>query len=284
MDDNFIGNKKKLKAEILPEIIKWNKKKRDPFKFYTEVSINLADDDELIELMIKAGFGGVFIGIETPHEASLSECGKLQNTNRDLLASVKIIQNKGLEVLGGFIVGFDSDPVSIFKSQISFIQKSGIVTAMVGLLNAPPGTRLYQRLKKENRLVDDYTGDNMDISLNFIPKMNRETLINGYRYVITTIYAPRQYYNRIKTLLAEYKPSTKVGISQFKIQDIKGLLNCIWFVGIREKGRRYFWRLFSLSLFGYPRSFPLFIALAAKGYHYRRVVNKYIGIPLQDTT
>ena len=141
--------------------------------------------------MVDAGFSAVFIGIETPNEESLVECNKFTNINRDLVASVKKIQNRGLEVQGGFIVGFDSDPLSIFKNQISFIQKSGIVTAMVGLLNAPPGTRLYQRLKKENRLLEGISGDNTDCSINFIPKMNYETLINGYQHILNTIYSPR---------------------------------------------------------------------------------------------
>ncbi|GAI58909.1 unnamed protein product, partial [marine sediment metagenome] len=165
VDDNFIGNKKKLKAEILPAIVEWAKERKYPFAFNTEASINLADDEELMQLMVKAGFGTVFVGIETPNEESLAECNKFTNINRDLVASVKKIQNHGLEVQGGFIVGFDSDPLSIFRSQINFIQKSGIVTAMVGLLNAPQGTQLYQRLKKENRLLKGFSGDNTDCSL-----------------------------------------------------------------------------------------------------------------------
>ena len=199
VDDNFIGNKRKLKTETLPAIIEWMEAKKHPFALGTEASINLADDEELMQLMVKAGFSQVFVGIETPNEDSLVECNKLPNKNRDLAALVRKIQNHGLEVQGGFIVGFDSDPLSIFRSQINFIQKSGIVTAMVGLLNAPPGTRLYQRLKKENRLLQSFSGDQMDCSLNFIPKMNYETLIDGYKNILNTIYSPKQYYERIKT-------------------------------------------------------------------------------------
>jgi len=199
VDDNFIGNKNKLKEETLPAIIEWQKSKKYPFGLFTEVSINLVDDEDLMQLMTQAGFNKVFIGIETPNEASLTECNKNQNANRDLVASVKKIHNFGLEVMAGFIVGFDSDPASIFRTQINFIQKSGIVTAMVGLLNAPRGTRLYQRLKGENRLIkENITGDNMDFSLNFIPKMNRDFLITGYRYVLNTIYAPKQYSHGLK--------------------------------------------------------------------------------------
>ncbi|GAH17422.1 unnamed protein product, partial [marine sediment metagenome] len=151
--------------------------------------------------MVQVGFNAVFVGIETPNEESLAECGKIQNQNRDLIACVKKIQRFGLQVQGGFIVGFDSDPPSIFERLIEFIQKSGIVTAMVGLLNAPRGTRLYQRLVKEDRLLKDVSGDNTDLSINFIPKMNYEALISGYKRVLRTIYSPKHYYERIQTLL-----------------------------------------------------------------------------------
>jgi len=282
VDDNFIGNKKKLKLEILPAIIEWRKGKRHPFVLSTEASINLADDEELMQLMVDAGFSTVFIGIETPNEESLLECAKLQNRNRDLVASVKKIQNCGLEVQGGFIVGFDSDPLSIFKNQINFIQKSGIVTAMVGLLNAPPGTRLYQRLKKENRLVKAFTGNNTDCSLNFIPKMNYETLINGYKYILNTIYSPKSYYERVKTFLKEYKPRGDIA-SRLQFHHIRAFFKSVWFLGISEKGRRYYWKLFLSTLLKQPRKFPIFMSLSVYGYHFRKVVEKYINLPAQNS-
>jgi radical SAM superfamily enzyme YgiQ (UPF0313 family) len=274
VDDNFIGNRKKLKFEILPAIIEGKKGKKYPFTLFTEASINLADDEELIRLMVDAGFGTVFIGIETPNEGSLVECGKSTNQNRDLVASVKKIQNNGLEVQGGFIVGFDSDPLSIFRDQIDFIQKSGIVTAMVGLLNAPTGTRLYQRLKQEGRLLKAFTGNNTDYSLNFVPKMNDETLINGYRHILDTIYAPKHYYERIKTFLEEYKPRTKIA-GTLQVHHVKAFLRSIWFLGVREKGRRYYWKLYVSILLKSPRKFPLSIVLAIYGYHFRRVADSY---------
>ena len=178
VDDNFIGNKVKLKKEILPAIIEWNEQRKNPFYFNTEVSINLADDEKLMQLMVKAGFEAVFIGIETPNEESLIECNKSQNRNRDLIESVKIIQNAGLEVQGGFIVGFDNDPPSIFEELTEFIQESGIVTAMVGLLNAPEGTKLQKRLEAEGRMLKSFSGNNTDFSTNFIPKMSIEKLTN----------------------------------------------------------------------------------------------------------
>jgi len=283
VDDNFIGNKRKLKTETLPAIIKWMGERKYPFAFSTEASINLADDEELIRLMVKAGFNTVFIGIETPNEESLAECNKLPNKNRDLMASVKNIQNHGLEVQGGFIVGFDSDPVSIFRNQINFIQKSGIVTAMVGLLNAPRGTRLYHRLKRENRLLKAFSGDNTDCSLNFIPKMDYETLINGYRHILNTIYSPKQYYERVRIFLKEYKPQKRKGAFRLQFYHVRGFIKSMWFLGVKEKGRRYYWKLFVSTLLKHPRSFPLSLSLSVFGFHFRKVIEEYISTPLRDT-
>ncbi|UCD09552.1 MAG: B12-binding domain-containing radical SAM protein [Dehalococcoidales bacterium] len=284
VDDNFIGNKKKLKAETLPAIIEWQKQRKHPFSFFTEVSINLADDEQLMRLMAKAGFDRIFIGIETPNEDSLAECNKLPNKGRDLSTAVKILQNNGFEVQGGFIVGFDSDPVSIFRSQINFIQKSGIVTAMVGLLNAPRGTRLYHRLKDENRLLKDITGDNTDYSINFVPKMNYETLINGYRNIVHTIYSPKHYYERVKTFLREYNPPKVNKAPQLRFHHIEGLFKSIWFLGIKEKGRRYYWRLILSTLFQKPRAFPLSVSLSVFGFHFRKVAERLNTKQFEDIT
>ena len=282
VDDNFIGNKRKLKEEILPAMIKWQQDKKFPFGFLTEASINLADDEELMQLMVKAGFDTVFIGIESPNEESLVECNKNQNINRDLIASVKKIQNYGMQVHGGFILGFDSDPDSIFKSQSNFIQKSGIVTAMVGLLNAPPGTRLYQRLKKENRLLEGISGDNTDGSLNFVPKMGREKLINGYRHVLTSIYSSKQYYKRVKIFLKEYKPRKRKGLPQLRFWHIRALITSMWVMGVLERDRWYYWRFFISTLLKNPRSFPISMAFAVYGFHFRKIVRKYTKTPIQD--
>ena len=279
VDDNFIGNKKKLKAEILPAIIQWQKERKYPFSLFTQVSIDLVDDEELMQLMTEAGLDRVFVGIETPNEESLAECNKFTNRNRDLVAAVKKIQSCGMEVQGGFIVGFDSDPVSIFRSQINFIQNSGIVTAMVGLLNAPRGTRLYQRLKQENRLVKGFTGDNTDCSINFIPKMNYETLINGYKHILNTIYAPKQYYERVRTLLKEYRPQRRNRLPQLKFYHIRALIKSMWILGVKEKGRKYYWGLFVSTLLKRPRLFPLSIALSVYGFHFRKVIQKISSTP-----
>ena len=280
VDDNFIGNKKKLKKEILPAISGWMQKRKYPFALLTETSINLADDEELMRLMEDAGFDTVFIGVESPNEESLAECDKHQNERRDLIAAVKKIQNYGIQVQGGFIVGFDSDPLSIFKSQISFIQKSGIVTAMVGLLNAPRGTRLYKRLKKEHRLLEKFSGDNTDCSINFIPKMKYETLVNGYKHILKTIYSPRQYYERVRTCLKEYRPKKKKGLSRLRFYHLIAFVKSIWFLGIWGKGKIYFWKLMISTLFRQPRSLPLAITLSVYGFHFRKVAEKCIRLPV----
>lgn len=270
VDDNLIGNKAKLKKDYLPAIIKWQKEKKYPFSFTTQVSINLADDRELIGLMANAYFTSVFIGIETPDAESLKECGKDQNKNRNLLDSIKTIQNMGLTVSGGFIVGFDSDKTSIFNRQIEFIQKSGVVTAMVGLLTVIPRTRLYQRLKDAKRLLGKSSGNNTKASLNFIPRMDRDVLINGYKKVLATIYSPKQYYDRIKTLLKEYRP-IHIKTPKLKLYHIKALMASIWFLGIKQKGRRYYWKLIIWSLLKRPKLFPHAIGFSLMGIHLREL-------------
>ena len=282
VDDNFIGNKGKLKREILPAVAEWMKQKKYPFTLFTQTSINLSDDDKLMELMVKAGFNLVFVGIETPHEESLTECAKFHNKNRDMIACVKKMQKFGLRVRGGFIVGFDNDTPSIFERQIEFIQNSGIITAMVGILNVPRGTRLYQRIVKENRLVRDSSGDNTDCSINFIPKMGYDTLVNGYKRIISGIYASQPYYERVKEFLQHYNPLEKtafhlhLGHIRFHSGCVGALFKSIVLLGIKDKERIYFWKLFFWSLCRRPRLFALAITYAIYGYHFRKVFENYL--------
>jgi len=274
VDDNFIGNKKHIKTEVLPALIEW-RKSRKGMPFSTEASINLADDPELMSLMVQAGFDTIFVGIESPNEDSLAECSKNQNKGRDLLESVRRLQRSGLQVQGGFIIGFDSDSPSIFQQQIDFIQNSGIVTAMVGLLQAPIGTRLYERLLKEGRLVGGFSGDNVDGTTNIVPRMGLEPLQKGYREVLSHIYAPRFYYARMQTFLREYKPS-KIQ-SPLELQYILALLRSIYQLGIRGVERGHYWRLFFWTLFRRPRLFPLAVTLAIYGFHFRQVIELHVG-------
>jgi len=281
VDDNFIGDKGKLKKVVLPAIMDWMDRKGHPFYFYTEASIDLADDPRLMELMVGAGFEEVFIGIETPYEESHAESGKVQNRNRDLLASVKRIQRAGLQVHGGFIVGFDSDPPAIFDRQIRFIQESGIVTAMVGMLTALRGTRLHQRLHREGRLLGDATGNNTEIAINFIPRMEVKALIDGYRTVLDSIYLPRNYYQRVIRLLREYRPQH---LGKFHLQPgyVGALFKSVLFLGVIGRERFHFWKLFFWSLARRPRLFPLAITYAVYGYHFRKVAEKIRGNGMFD--
>jgi len=282
VDDNFIGNKKKLKQEILPALSEWRKDKKS-VSFMTEVSINLADDDELMDMMVAAGFNSVFVGIETPNDDSLAECGKGQNRGRNLIENVRRIQARGMQVAAGFIIGFDNDPLSIFEQQIDFIQKSGIVTAMVGLLQAPRGTELYSRLEKEGRLLGDSSGDNTDYSMNFIPKMNLDALQTGYQRVLNEIYSPHGYYARVRTFLRDFNPSPDIK-SPLTSMEVAALFRSIYLLGITGVGRMEYWRLFFWALFRRPKLFPMAITMSVYGHHFRQVYELYVCRPQLKVT
>ncbi len=268
VDDNFIGNKRILKREVLPALIEWRKGKNGCL-FITEASVNLSDDDVLIELMVQAGFTQVFVGIETPDDQALVECSKSQNRNRDLVGSVKKLQQMGLQVMGGFIVGFDSDDETIFQRMIDFIQESGIVTAMVGLLQAPIGTQLYQRMLREGRIRKIYSGDNVDGETNIVPKMDMDLLKKGYRKILDSIYSARGFYERVRTFLKDYTPARHPVTLQW--QEIAAFFTSIVEIGIKSKERAHYWRLFFWTLFNYPKKFPLAITFTIYGYHFRKV-------------
>lgn len=270
VDDNFIGQKQKLKRELLPEMIRWMKDHDYPFTFITEATINLSDDPELLQLMVQAGFSRVFVGIETPDDQSLAECNKTQNHNRDLIKCVQTIQEAGIEVSAGFIVGFDSDQPNIFQRQIDFIQKSGIITAMVGLLNAPRRSRLFQRLQEEGRILNSFSGDNTDYSINFVPAMSLEILMEGYSKIVNGIYSSKPYYKRIKTFLMHYNPAFK---TQTRVNWIKliAFIKSMFYIGIINKNRLYYWRLIIWSIMKKPKVLPLAVTYSIFGYHFRKV-------------
>ncbi len=276
VDDNFIGNKENLKKEILPAVVQWQKERKYPFTFNTQVSINLSDDEPLMDLMTQAGFETVFIGIETMEENSLRECQKNQNLNRDLLSSIRRIQTHGLQVQAGFILGFDSDSASVFDRMVRFIQQSKITVAMVGLLQALPQTRLWQRLKNERRLLGRASGNN-DGTLNFIPKMDRSSLIAGYQKVVGHIYAPKYYCQRLIAFLKEYRPQKRRRSVRLNPAQFLALMKSFWVLGIKEKERVYFWKVFFWCLFKKPGLLPMAIRLAIFGFHFRKVSEKSIS-------
>ncbi len=268
VDDNFIGNKRYLRADLLPALASWQRG-RHGIPFYTEASINLADDTALMDAMVGAGFDTVFVGIETPSAEGLAECNKGQNRNRDLLECVRTIQRAGLQVQGGFIVGFDSDGPDIFQRQIDFIQQSGIVMAMVGLLQAPVGTRLYARLQQENRLRGFSGGDNTGLATNVVPRMNLRTLQEGYRRIFDNIYQPKPYYARVKRFLCEYRrPEIR---QSFQLAHFRAFLRSLVRLGILGRERFQFWRLLGWTLLRRKQLLPLAVTLAILGFHFRKV-------------
>ena len=274
VDDNFIGNKRNVR-EFLPKLIDWSERNGNPFSFLTEASLNLAEDEPLLEMMYKARFRRVFVGIETPVEESLKEANKMQNTRRGLLESVQKIQNYGMEVMAGFIVGFDSDPADIFERQIEFIRQSAIPLAMVGLLSALPGTQLWRRLKREGRLVDECSGNNMDGSLNFVPKMDRERLVEGYNRVLKKIYSPREYYKRALDCLSHFKKDKILTRKVDFVDDFKSLTRILITLGVRSKGRLQFWSYLFRLIIRYPRNIGHGLTLAVMGYHFRTITATY---------
>ena len=275
VDDNFIGNKRNVKR-LMPDLISWQERNQRPFSFLTEASVNLADDDDLLAGMRRAGFRRVFLGIETPVEESLKEALKTQNTRGNLLDSVRKIQSYGMEVMAGFIVGFDHDPDDIFERQINFIRESAIPLAMVGLLNALPDTQLWRRLEKEGRLLGESAGDNTSDSLNFVPKMNPARLIEGYQSIMRTIYNSREYYERtlecLKRVIQE-GPAPKR--PQSLINDLAAVTRIALTLGVLDHERREFWRFITRAFSEHRDKLADSLRLAAMGYHFRKLTEVY---------
>jgi radical SAM superfamily enzyme YgiQ (UPF0313 family) len=277
VDDNFIGNKKRLKAELLPALTAWRATRRG-MPFNTEASVNLADDPDLMRMMVEAGFRAVFVGIETPDAASLAECNKTQNLRRDLVADTRRMQRAGLEVQGGFILGFDHDPPGAVEQLVDYIQRTGIVTAMVGLLQALPGTQLHARLKREGRLNEQRTGDNVDGTTNIVPLGSAETLRAAYRELLHRLYAPQPYYERVRTFLRDYRPprlKPRVDIGHIREQGL-AFVRSIVRLGIVGKERAQYWKLLGWTAFRRPSAMPHAITLAIYGYHFRRICELHV--------
>jgi radical SAM superfamily enzyme YgiQ (UPF0313 family) len=270
VDDNFIGNRRRTR-ELLVAMVDWRSRVRSRMNFLTEASVNLADCDDLCDLMVRAGFKKVFLGIETPVADALLECGKTQNSKRDLNDAVQRLQRAGLEVMGGFIVGFDSDPSDIFKRQLDFIQRSGVVTAMVGLLTALPQTALYQRLAREGRLLARTCGNNTDAVVNFVTRLDRDFLQAGYKELMRTLYAPQPYYRRVRTFLRTFEPRGPA--MRLSFSDLSAFLKSLWLLGVWHRGRRGYWGMFFWTLFSRPGKFQTAMELSILGHHFRRIAN-----------
>jgi len=254
----------------------WMKDRQYPFTFFTELSINLADDDEMIQLIVNAGFDNVFIGLETPNKESLQAVAKNQNCQRDMVAAIKKLQASGLQVCGGFIVGFDRDDETIFDRQIKFIQESGVVAAMIGILNVMPNTKLWQRLAEEGRLLDKFQVDNTDGGINYIPVMDKDALTCGYRDMLKTLYSPRVFYHRVSEFLKSYSPAPIVRGEKYILENTRVLLKSIFYLGILGNGASqwFYWKMIIKTLIFYPKAFAVAIQFMIYGEHFRKVAKE----------
>jgi len=273
VDDNFIGNKTAIR-KLLPELIQWQKKRGYPFNFFTEASVNLSRETDMIEGMVEAGFRKVFLGIETPVQESLKLTQKVQNTTMDLVESVRKIQRAGLEVLSGFIVGFDSDPPDVFNRVIEFIKKAAIPVSMVGLLSALPGTQLTRRLLKEGRLLQESNGNNTMLDLNFVPTMDAKKLIEGYKKIVTSIYESKHYYQTVLDFLSHYKPRIR---QKLNFEDVVAFVNSIIKQGIGGKDRGEYWKFLYQAYRTNRQAFSEAVTLAIMGYHFQKITELQIS-------
>ena len=255
---------------VIFESKKWMQSHKYPFKFSIQSSINLADDKELMSQLNDVGINAAFIGIETPDELSLQACNKVQNKNREVIQSVKQIQQAGIQVSGGFIVGFDSDKPTVFQRQTDFIQQSGIVSAMGGLLTPPKTIKLYYQIEAENRLTTESTENNTDSSMNFIPKMDNNELQQVYKKIIHSIYSAKPYYKRIRQLLLNYNRLAKEQ-SKIRFSLIKPFIKSAYVIGFLNKGRSEYWKFLIWILFNKPKLMVEAITYSVDGYHFRTV-------------
>lgn len=267
VDDNFTVNKKHLETDLLPALIDWRRGKKG-LEFCTQSTINLADDQPLMNMMTDSGFNQVFIGIETPDEASLAECGKSQNKKRELIRDVKRLHQAGLQVQAGFIVGFDNDTPAIFPQLIEFIQDSGIITAIVGMLQAPAGTKLHKKLEKDGRILGHMGGDHTDGTTNIVPRMGFPALKKGYMKVLETIYSSERFYQRLRTFLRDYEPPPTA--SYFEARNLLALCRVFFHLGVIGKERVLFWKLLGWTIRHRRRNIHLALSLATYGYHFRK--------------
>ena len=277
VDDNFIGNKARARA-LMPAITAWQKEHGRPFFFYTEASVNLASMPDLMDGMTGAGFDMVFLGLETPNPKLLLDIGKGQNVKQDnpdfLLNAVRTIQQHGIEVTAGFIIGLDGDDEAGFQAQVDFVQKAGIPTAMVGLLNALKGTKLYDRYRREGRLLQESTGNNLAMSLSYVPTIDAGRLIASYRKVLASLYdrTLSNYFERCYVLLSNWERRTLSGRGA-SLTDLIAFARTLWRILLSVQGPAYA-KLLAKVIINRPQLLPEAVRLAIMGYHYEKVTRQ----------
>ena len=272
VDDNFIGNHKRA-LELAQGLEEWQRRHERPFFFYTEASMDLAQRQDLMEAMVRANFFYVFVGIESPSRDSLSEARKFQNLRRDPLECIRAIQGAGLWVTGGFIVGFDSDSESIFEDQREFIEAAAVPWAMAGFLQAPPTTPLYERMRKEGRLVENFTATSNFSPPNFRTKLPLPLLLRGYRDTLAALYSPAGYFNRCLNSLSHWTTRREqTAKAQYPFGRMAATaLRSIFKQGVLASYRADYWRFLLRILIRWRRSpakLRMGIMLLFSGHHF----------------
>ena len=288
VDDNFIGNKRNAKL-LLPQIRSWQEERGYPFSFSTEASVDLADDEEMMRMMHDARFESVFLGIETPDEASLETARKVQNTRNPLDAAVDRITANGIRVMAGFIIGFDGEKDGAGHRIVEFVTRTGIPAAMMGMLQALPKTALWARLEREGRLIqgeDAAKGVNQTNLLNFEPTRPIRDIANEYVDAFCALYEPNAYMDRVYSYYLKMgAPRWKAAAKLPSLVDLKALTIVVWRQGIKRNTRNRFWRY----MFGMARNNPAlleqFLSVLAHNEHfleYRSIVQQEIREQLES--
>ncbi len=277
-DDNLIGNKRVLKSDLLPELIEWHKKTNPGLYFMTQLIINLADDEEMMQLMLEAKFRNIFIGIETPQEDSLKFSLKNQNLKRDLITNIHKLHQSGFTVLGGFIVGFDTDKEESFKNLVDFIQHSGIPIPIVNVLKAPPGTALFDRMKRENRLSRHFTFSEGET--NIIPIMGAERLKNGFLEVISNVYPAEHSYARVRRFLEVHEFPKNGGVKvkeKFTPSHFYHIIKAIIKLAVFDKDAKYYRELLAWTYKNKRRHLSLAVMYGLMIYQLRENYNQIVA-------
>ena len=281
VDDNFIGNKRDVK-KFLVELRVWLEQHKWPFEFSTEASVNIADDEKLLNLMQEVGFSAIFVGIESPDEETLKATQKLQNTHRSLSDSLHKIYSHGIFVNTGYIVGFDTERGSVAQGILDLIEASAVPINMVGLLFALPNTQLQRRLAIEGRLIENFervadkdASDNCTTGLNFVPSRPELDVLRDYQRIIAESYAPAAYFARVLRVGSELdcsKKKLKLPL-RLVLKDLKGFTRLIWRMGVRKPYRRIFWSTLAKLVWRNPKGLRYSVAMMALYLHFGEFKN-----------
>lgn len=285
VDDNFIGNKRNVKL-LLKELKQWMAEHQYPFTFNTEASVDLAQDLELMQLMLECNFNAVFLGIETPDADSLELTKKFQNTRSSLVEAVQTINRAGLRVMAGFIIGFDGEKSGAGDRIIDFVEETAIPTAVFGLLQALPNTALWHRLEKEGRLHGNKSDGNQFSLMNFEPTRPVEEIAREYVHAFCTLYEPAKFLDRVYRHFLHLRPSPcQVPFTMPSLVELRALATIFWRQGIKRDTRWQFWRRFFGILKHNPGVWDHYITVCAHAEHfieYRQIVRDQIEAQLAD--